>query len=271
MPKYKVVNPEAIDHFLYDLADDDARLFALLRECLRRPLLREQAALHRTTPWLARMPWRLGPEQPAADGTLYQFSAAKVAHNPRVRHAVLAVKRWLAEALQARRAAADEAERRRCLERLRNVVCLDHALSLVEQDGRRAAVRGVVSAPPPPQADTEVALQLEGGWQWRRLLTPAALRQEGAMMRHCLGCGRYDSNVVGGIYRYYSLRDAAGRARVTMEVCGGFVTQMQGRANSTPAQRYEACIKAIIDAKGWMVLGGPRRPRGRISSQSDCK
>lgn len=253
MPVFNVVNPNAVEEFLYDIAEGDGRLFVLLRQCLTRALLREEAALDLLRRRPVPPPTWLSAERFATDGPFYQFNAVKLAADPRLCAAVRAVKRWLKEALLERQSWAVEENGRPRTERLKNIGHLQHVLSLIEKDRKQALAHGVLpKMSEKAQSDTEVVLHLSHGWEWRRLLTPEALRQEGLMMRNCLSSNaRYATNVLLGSHQYYSLRDFWGRAWVTIEVRDSVVTEKRGRANSAPAERYLAPITALYEAEGW--------------------
>ena len=255
MPMLNVVNPEAVDRFLCDLAEGDMHLLALLRPCLTRPLLREEGALAKLSRRPPRSPAWLSAQRFAEGGPFYRFSVDKLAGDPQLREAVLAVKHWLQDAISAQHGWVRVENGCPLSARFRNIGCLQHVMDLIAKDTRRARARGVLPKPPPMDDDTAIVLDLPHGWQWRRLLTPDALRQEGLMMRNCLSTNaRCGANVLLGGYQYYSLRDITGQAHVTLEVREGVVTQKRGRGNSTPAARYRGAITALLQAKGWTVI-----------------
>ena len=88
--------------------------------------------------------------------------------------------------------------------------------------------------------DEELEHFLDDGWYVVRLLTPEALDRESYEMQHCIGEGSYDANLVEEELRYYSLRDPAGHAHVTMEINLGERTalQIQGKQNREPLLEY---------------------------------
>lgn len=87
--------------------------------------------------------------------------------------------------------------------------------------------------------EEEVWLELEGGYVLVRLLTPTALDRESASMQHCIGQGGYDRNLLEGICKYVSLRDAYGKPHATAEIGpDGCIIQLQGKQNAIPARRY---------------------------------
>lgn len=53
------------------------------------------------------------------------------------------------------------------------------------------------------------------GWSWVQVISPEALNREGALMRHCVGS--YAEQVAEGSCSIWSLRDAEGKPRITVE------------------------------------------------------
>jgi PcfJ-like protein len=97
-----------------------------------------------------------------------------------------------------------------------------------------------------PVEHTKTVLILTDGSRWVQLLTPIALDHEGAMMEHCIGRGAYDAPLLGNRAQFYSLRDQAGRAQVTIEVRAGVVRQCKGKGNENPAASFRPAIAAFI-------------------------
>jgi hypothetical protein len=94
-------------------------------------------------------------------------------------------------------------------------------------------------------ANSEVIVaSLEGGYTIVRMLTPEALDAESAEMQHCVGQGAYDRCLHDGKTLLLSLRDKAGKAHATIEVCAGLVEQVEGKQNKPPKLKY---IKLIAD------------------------
>lgn len=96
--------------------------------------------------------------------------------------------------------------------------------------------------------DEELVTELEDGYYVVRLLKPSALDRESAFMQHCIGQGAYDDKLADNEHEYYSLRDAAGKPHITMEISkssGGDHTlqQFQGKQNKPPLDKY---VKAIL-------------------------
>lgn len=91
-------------------------------------------------------------------------------------------------------------------------------------------------------------LDLENGYVLVRLLTPAALDRESAVMQHCIGGGGYDRYLESGERLLLSLRDAYGKAHATIEVrvSDGHIVQLQGKQNALPDRRYLAAMRTAF-------------------------
>lgn len=95
------------------------------------------------------------------------------------------------------------------------------------------------------------------GWGWVHLVTQRALDNEGAAMGHCVGQGGYDHMLwedgvrpafaLGGDDAgIWSLRDPAGKSRVTVEIgCMG-IEQAQGPGNTRPEAQTVPAFQILI-------------------------
>ena len=101
--------------------------------------------------------------------------------------------------------------------------------------------------------DEEFVEMLDDGFYVVRLLTPAALDRESGEMQHCIGDGAYDRLVESGLNEYFSLRDQVGRPHATMEVKSGELTQLQGKQNAVPVEKYRNLLIPFIASMKWDV------------------
>ncbi len=249
---FNIINPRAIEDFLRELSEADRRLFALMRQSLLRPLMREEAAVIPIARYPARPPAWLTEEKFRTGGPFYRFCRARLVASAELYAAVWTVKSWLKRALEMEEPWIGDRDAAGRVRRLVNIGRLEDVVALAEKDTARSLSRGTLKAVPgADDPDRELVLQLERGLHWIRLKTPAALAEEAAMMRHCLGNGQYDVMVRSGVRRYYSLRDARGRAHVTLEVREGVVSQRSGRGNSDANARWRDAIAALEQFKGW--------------------
>lgn len=88
---------------------------------------------------------------------------------------------------------------------------------------------------PGPDDESEIA-DLGAGHMLVQLLTPLALRIEGARMRHCLSHGGYDIRLRDSRFRYYSVRGPDGLPIATLELAGDVVRQFRGPRDARPSE-----------------------------------
>lgn len=101
--------------------------------------------------------------------------------------------------------------------------------------------------------DESLFEMLGDGYYVVRLLTPAALDRETSEMQHCIGNGGYDKHLIDGNHLYLSLRDQAGHPHVTIEVADGYITQLQGKQNAIPVDKYRRLLIPFIKSQAWQV------------------
>lgn len=94
--------------------------------------------------------------------------------------------------------------------------------------------------------DEAVEMELADGFRIVKLLTPQALDRESGEMQHCVGNGGYDGLLAKEGYGIYSLRDAAGKAHVTVEIRDFAALQIQGKQNKAPLARYMNMIVPFL-------------------------
>jgi hypothetical protein len=101
--------------------------------------------------------------------------------------------------------------------------------------------------------DEELFMELGDGHYCVRLLTAAALDRESAEMQHCIGNGSYDNGLAEAGTVYLSIRDASGKAHVTLEVVDGELIQMQGKQNRSPLERYVRLLPPLFARERYAV------------------
>lgn len=104
------------------------------------------------------------------------------------------------------------------------------------------------------EGDEALFAELGDGYRIVRLLTPSALDRESAEMQHCIGNGGYDGNLGTATAFYLSLRDAAGKAHITLEVIDGYIVQLQGKQNEPPLTKYLDRLVPFIETHGYQVF-----------------
>lgn len=106
------------------------------------------------------------------------------------------------------------------------------------------------------EGDIEIHSELEDGYVIIRLLTPAAVEREGAVMQHCIGQGYCDDELKNENALLLSLRDANGKPHATLVTFEGGLVQLQG--NSTrPLVSLPQLIAALLELHR-MATGGRR-------------
>jgi hypothetical protein len=124
---------------------------------------------------------------------------------------------------------------------------------------RRLAFKAA-AAPHVDGEGEESVMTFAGGSRIVRLLTPAALDRESAMMGHCVGQGAYDAAVKDRSRIIYSLRDKDNKAHVTLDVnaADNTLLQCKGKQNAPPAPRYMPRVRAFIERSGFALKESPR-------------
>ncbi|TPN39353.1 hypothetical protein FKO01_04110 [Mesorhizobium sp. B2-3-3] len=105
------------------------------------------------------------------------------------------------------------------------------------------------------EGDETFVAELAGGFTVTRLLTPRALDLESRQMRHCVGHGSYDHDVVKGLTEIYSLRDPGGQPRVTVEINVSHTAMVDGNLILLPPDRR---TKEVIEIQGRVSSCPPR-------------
>lgn len=234
---FNIINPEIIDVFL---KRDCPELSALLVLTLRRALKAERSCLRRLDAYPPDAPSWLTPERFAQGEAFYRW----VGPNADIMRRIVIVEKWLALALADDAAwlhAFDPAGR---LRKLLNIGTLEHAFRLASKEiaARRRSNDGAAVA------GTALVQVNANGTRWVRLLSRAALRREGFLMRHCLGNDTFAEIQKHGIASFYSLRDATGaHPRVTVSAIAGRIHEAHAFANREP-RGYRQELKALSRA-----------------------
>lgn len=105
--------------------------------------------------------------------------------------------------------------------------------------------------------EIEVVEDCGDGCRFVELKGPVALLREGRLMGHCVGS--YFPTIQAGHARIFSLRDERNQPHVTIEVQreapGGALeaTQVKGRGNRAPVERWASYCRKFIISHGWHV------------------
>ncbi|TXM74847.1 hypothetical protein FV226_05605 [Methylobacterium sp. WL12] len=89
------------------------------------------------------------------------------------------------------------------------------------------------------------------GWYWTQLVTKGALDREGVVMGHCVGSRAYDRHAWTGEHQgpatgIWSLRDADGRSKVTVEVASNGFCQVHGPENERPEPETAPAFETLV-------------------------
>lgn len=116
-----------------------------------------------------------------------------------------------------------------------------HFLSLTSEDERHVCALGA-------------------GYTLVQLLSPDALDQEGSRMRHCIGHGSYDEDLLANTARFFSVRDQDGMPKATLEIVPwdvdgiqyGKIRQFRARRNADPDVHIVDLISGIAETMQWI-------------------
>lgn len=109
--------------------------------------------------------------------------------------------------------------------------------------------------------DESFVIALGAGHTLVQLLSRAALRKEGLLMRHCIGQGAYDELLGDPDVAFFSVRNENGKPLATLEIRSGFVRQFRGPTNIEPTDAVKDLVATAIAAFGWQDWRDrPRRP-----------
>jgi len=109
-------------------------------------------------------------------------------------------------------------------------------------------------------AGTHSVMKWDNGMEIVQLTTPEALDYESEYMGHCVGKGEYDSYVLNGEDKIYSLRDADGMPHATFQVVQytngkEWIHQCKGKGDKAPIAKYRPYIQEFIMAKNFKING----------------
>jgi hypothetical protein len=136
------------------------------------------------------------------------------------------------------------------------------SLAQAEAEADKAMRRFAFQAAAAPYVEgegEESVMTFADGGRIVRLLTPAALDRESAMMGHCVGQGAYDAAVRDRSVIIYSLSIrraiARGKAHVTFEVKaeGNELLQCKGKQNAPPVTRYMPQVQDFIESRQFVL------------------
>jgi len=118
-------------------------------------------------------------------------------------------------------------------------------------EGNRGLEPGLVPVPAGLRLKGDDPIPLSAGWTVHPLLTVPALKAEGAAMSHCISGDAYAQRLLRGSNHFFSVRDAQGRARVTLDVFKDPVPSVRGTEHLTllqakgPGNRPVGLTKAL--------------------------
>lgn len=121
--------------------------------------------------------------------------------------------------------------------------------------------------------DERYVADLGAGYTLVQLLSPAALDHESHRMRHCIGYGAYDEDLLADTARYFSVRDEDGFPRATLEIVPkdvngsqyGQIKQFQGRRNSRPDDHVVDLVHGVMESMRWI-----EKPKTKASATLIC-
>lgn len=105
--------------------------------------------------------------------------------------------------------------------------------------------------------EIEVIEVCDDGCRFVELKGPVALLREGRLMGHCVG--NYFPTIQAGHARIFSLRDSRNQPHVTIEVRRETrdgpleASQVKGRGNRVPVERWASYCRRFIISHGWHV------------------
>jgi hypothetical protein len=245
--EYNVVDNGQINSFLAGCSQNQATA-RLLGVCLERALRKGPDGLEPLT--------KLEPDAP---GWLREKFAAGVVFHRFVPDAALEARvRHVADWIEAARVNNDE-WLQRCDSQGRPLKLLKiGSLAQAEAQADKAMRRFAFTAAAAQHVDgdgEESIMTFADGSRIVRLLTPAALDRESAMMGHCVGQGAYDTSVLERSRIIYSLRDRDGKAHVTFDLKadGNELLQCRGKQNAPPVEKYMAQVRLFIESKRFVL------------------
>ncbi|MFH1158817.1 MAG: PcfJ domain-containing protein [Pseudomonadota bacterium] len=242
--------PQAIKDYLKQQADGDEQVAKGLNDALYKSLLKRPESAEK----LEKLPGDADPFlkkkwEVSGPFSVYEFKPDKVL-NGKVRH----IKDWLVSAQMNNERPSLEGfnleSACKAADRYFNALNKKNkSLFLAEND-----------------KDTEAVMSFDGGSRIVKLLTPDALKREGAEMGHCIGGGSYDKKLKDGSCIFYSLRDARNNPHATFEVevknkgskflldikrriglaKGDILLQCKGKEDKPPIQEYMPCVQGFV-------------------------
>jgi len=138
--------------------------------------------------------------------------------------------------------------------KLLKIGSLARAIAEADKAMRRFAFNA--AATPYVEGDGEESVMtFADGTRIVRLLTPAALDRESAMLGHCVGHGAYDAAVKDRSRIIYSLRDAKNKAHVTLDVRtdGNQLLQCRGKQNAAPMEKYMPQVRSFVERSNFVL------------------
>jgi hypothetical protein len=91
----------------------------------------------------------------------------------------------------------------------------------------------------------DLIMVLPDDYRWVRIKSEAALMREGRLMHHCVGS--YYRSIANGSSQIYSLRDEENEPHVTVEARGRSVSQIKGKQNRAPIEKYQWSVRDLLN------------------------
>jgi hypothetical protein len=245
--EYNVVDSGEIKTFLAGCSQNEATA-RLLGICLERALRKGPNGLVPLD--------KLDPDAPGwlrgkfVAGVKFHRFVADAALEARVRH----VADWIEAARVNNEPWLQQCDDQGRPLKLLKIGSLAQAEAETDKAMRRFAFQAA-AAPYVEGEGEESVMTFADGSRIVRLLTPAAIDRESAMMGHCVGQGAYDAAVKDRSRIIYSLRDREGKAHVTFEVKaeGNELLQCRGKQNAPPVEKYMPQVQAFIESRGFVL------------------
>jgi hypothetical protein len=232
-----ITNPQAIGDWLQKMSAGDDDIARWLQKAFTKALKkREKSAV----------PLREWPENPPAwmkpDGSYHEFRP-----DPELTQKVSHIIDWLAAA------------RRQDPACITNLYPMDLASAFNQAEKYFTKVNQRNQAIIEDDADTKTVMRFDNGIRIVQLMTPEALKYEGAKMGHCIGGDDYEEALVNGSEVFYSLRDARNRPHVTMEVdvADNALIQCRGKKNEPPVEKYMPMLQEFLTQQQFALQESP--------------
>lgn len=251
-----IVNEDAIKTYLKQLAGGDDRLAANLILALFKALLKEDDLMRPASTYPAEPPDWLTPEY-FARREFYEFDPALLEAHPYVPDAIAFVRDWLKMAMSLKERWLERVDGEGRVLRLRNIGTMSKALDNADKDirkwttSRRIPRHEITGVADPWQHHFRTEIAFADGWRWKELMTAMALKNEGRLMRHCVGSKPYIGQLRRKEYRFFSLRNQHNRPILTLQCTDTDLLAYGGPCNDQPYHGLITHITALQSKFLW--------------------